>query len=101
MSPVPTWMREQMRGPDVRIVELGGHELAQPFGVDGQLRMDVECPYCLTGTCWVIFASDGKGRFLCKPCGSMGSAEHDEYMGRREIQLTLESQVDDADNWTH
>ena len=94
---IATWMREQMRGPDVRIVELTGREASETFGT-GHLRMNVQCPFCMEDSCWVLFAADGDGRFLCKPCGSLGSAEHGEYMGKREIQLTLEGHSDDPDN---
>ena len=100
MSPVATWMREQMRGPDVRIVELTGNEPSQSL-CSGHVRIDVACPFCLDATCWVMFSADGEGRFLCKPCGSAGSAEHGEYRGRRELELTLEAHVEDPESWSN
>ena len=96
MSPhVATWMRD-LRGPDVRVIELSGKESMQP-GKDGHVRIDVLCPWC-GSVCWLHFGLDGNGRFMCKPCGAIGTAEHGVYLGRREVELTLEGQFEDLEN---
>lgn len=94
MNPhVASWIRD-MRGPDVRVVDLTGKEHFQA-GANGNVSVALCCPWC-DGQCWLHFAADGEGRFICKPCGAVGSAEHGEYFGRRQIELTLECQSDDA-----
>lgn len=91
----PLFLREFAKAKDVRIVELTGNESSLP-GKDGHVRIDVSCPWC-DAVCWLHFGLDGSGRFLCKPCGAIGVAEHGEYDGRRQVELTLEGQVDDSE----
>lgn len=96
MSPhVAGWIRD-MRGPDVRSVELTGKEHFQA-GKDGNVSVHLMCPWC-EAVCWLHFGLDGYGRFMCKPCGAFGSAEHGEYFGQRQIELTLEGQMDEAED---
>ena len=90
------WMRDFARSQDVRFVELTGKEGGQP-GNDGHVRIDVRCPWC-DAICWVHFGLDGNGRFMCKPCGAIGTAEHGEYLGRRQVELALEGQIEDVEN---
>lgn len=93
---------EMMRGEDVRYVELTGRERKHP-SQDGHIRIDVACPFHdgEDASCWVHFGLDGHGRFVCRPCASIGTAAYSVQLGKRLVELTREGSLDEDEDLRH
>lgn len=92
--------RVPAQADDVRFVTLTGKERSSA-SKDGHVTFrNIECPFCGAYRCTVHFGLDGNGRFACRPCSSMGSADHGEYAGKRYFMLTLEGMMED-EGWKH
>lgn len=98
------FIRELREAEDVRYVELSGKE-PMFASRDGHITIMVDCPFHVGDgkSCRVHFGLDGNGRWYCKPCQSLGSAEHDvDERGRRSLALTLEGSSEGlGSDWKH